>query len=311
MQDKKNKQSPLGLINTEDSSCWNAFLGDSHIFQKKLEHCEHCHIHFVFLILFQSISFFQHFLNMTSLPDADLCILRIAFSESWPLHPYDPKLHLLQRMHHEFIYIYIYISTVWNGILMTFACFWDIFSRIFCCFFFWIFWKVVVPFSRVLACKILWYLFTWGQIHPRFLATTAQMQAKQCSGAGAERWNGSTDQRFSYFCSSVFNTSHISSVCFAFPFSKPLLGSAKEDVVITQMSLIAAMLDPEASQLLSSRSWTLQSSCAFSAFIRFNWFLLAAGKLHFPGESLSQVLWTLATDPTWQSKQSNIVHLRI
>lgn len=109
MQDKKNKQSPLGLINTEDSSCWNAFLGDSHIFQKKLEHCEHCHIHFVFLILFQSISFFQHFLNMTSLPDADLCILRIAFSESWPLHPYDPKLHLLQRMHHEFIYIYIYI----------------------------------------------------------------------------------------------------------------------------------------------------------------------------------------------------------
>lgn len=209
------------------------------------------------------------------------------------------------------IHIYIYISTVWNGILMTFACFWDIFSRIFCCFFFWIFWKVVVPFSRVLACKILWYLFTWGQIHPRFLATTAQMQAKQCSGAGAERWNGSTDQRFSYFCSSVFNTSHISSVCFAFPFSKPLLGSAKEDVVITQMSLIAAMLDPEASQLLSSRSWTLQSSCAFSAFIRFNWFLLAAGKLHFPGESLSQVLWTLATDPTWQSKQSNIVHLRI
>lgn len=208
-------------------------------------------------------------------------------------------------------YIYIYLNCLnwyFNDICMLLGHFLSHFLL----FFFWIFWKVVVPFSRVLACKILWYLFTWGQIHPRFLATpTAQMQAKQCSGAGAERWNGSTDQRFSYFCSSVFNTSHISSVCFAFPFSKPLLGSAKEDVVITQMSLIAAMLDPEASQLLSSRSWTLQSSCAFSAFIRFNWFLLAEGKLHFPGESLSQVLWTLATDPTWQSKQSNIVHLRI
>ena len=206
----------------------------------------------------------------------------------------------------SWIHIYIYISTVWNGILMTFACFWAFSLAFSAVFFFRIFWKVVVPFSRVLACNILWYLFTWGQIHPRFLATpTAQMQAKQCSGAGAERWNGSTDQRFSYFCSSVFNTSHISSVCFAFPFSKPLLGSAKEDVVITQMSLIAAMLDPEASQLLSSRSWTLQSSCAFSAFIRFNWLLLAAGKLHFPGESLRKFCERLRpTQPGSQNSQT-------
>lgn len=116
-------------------------------------------------------------------------------------------------------YIYIYISTVWTGILMTFACFWDIFSRIFCCFFFWIFWKVVVPFSRVLACKILWYLFTWGQIHPRFLATpTAQMQAKQCSGAGAERWNGSTDQRFFLFLQLSFQYIPYLQRLFRFPF---------------------------------------------------------------------------------------------